>query len=282
MKKRLFLFAAYDKSGQASDALLWYLKSLSRFGDVVLVADSAMEDEQMERLSDVCLHAEAQAHGEYDFGSYKRAFAWASQDLALSSYDYLYLVNDSVYGPLFELDTYFYQMEAMGTPAFSFVFNPHRRNPHLQSWFVGMDRSVFTASWFADFLLSVRGESSKIDVCVKYEHGLTQLLMANSVQMDALLKLPGKSIYNSVKKLFLMDFPFVKKAAFTRHKGSLGAQLSYVLDRVPEECRDMILEDAGRIYGKAYVDKLLTRNPLVIAARYLSYLCTKLGLRRIS
>ena len=36
--KRLFLFAAYEKTGVVGDSLLWYLKNLAMSGDVVLVA----------------------------------------------------------------------------------------------------------------------------------------------------------------------------------------------------------------------------------------------------
>jgi lipopolysaccharide biosynthesis protein len=274
--KRLFLFAAYEEAGVVGESLLWYLKSLSKVGDVVLVADSDIEPVQLEPLGPYCLYAQAVRHEEYDFGSYKRANAWANANLDLSSYDYVYMVNDSVYGPLYELEDYILKMEAMGVPAFSLIVNPHKRHPHMQSWFIGLDRSVFLQEWFASFLASVKKEANKNDICVIYETGLTELVTEKGVPYKGLYEVSGKKIYNSVKDLYNAGLPFVKKAAFTRHDGSLGAQLKYVVDHLDADAQNAILADAKRVYGAEYVEGLLTSNTLTIAGRYLSYLFSKI------
>ena len=276
MMKRLFLFAAYEKSGVVGESLLWYLKSLSKSGDIVLVADSDMDSEQVQKLRQYCIHVKAARHEEYDFGSYKRAYVWAAENLDISSYDYLYLVNDSVYGPLYDLDEYLLRMEAMSVPAFSLVMNPHRRHPHMQSWFIGTDRTVFLQEWFAYFLTSVKKEVNKNDICVIYETGFTELVTAKGISYKGLYEVSGKKIYNSVKELYKSGLPFVKKAAFTRHNGSLGAQLKYVISHLNQEVRNSILSDAERAYGSEYIKNLLTSNPMTIAVRYLAYLISKI------
>ena len=48
--KRLFLFAAYEEAGVVGESLLWYLRSLSEVGDVVLVADSDIDSAELEAL----------------------------------------------------------------------------------------------------------------------------------------------------------------------------------------------------------------------------------------
>ena len=121
MKRRLFLFAAYDAAGQVGASLLWYVKSLSENGDVVFVADSDFEEQQIALLKPYVLHTEAKRHGEYDFGSYKRAFKWAQDNCCLNEYDYIYMVNDSVYGPLYDIRPYLENMEGLGTDAFGLV-----------------------------------------------------------------------------------------------------------------------------------------------------------------
>ena len=274
--KRLFLFAAYEEAGVVGESLLWYLKSLSKVGDVVLVADSDIEPVQLEPLGPYCLYAQAVRHEEYDFGSYKRAYAWANTNLDLSSYDYVYMVNDSVYGPLYELEDYILKMEAMGVPAFSLVVNPHKRHPHMQSWFIGLDRTVFLQEWFASFLTSVKKEANKNDICLIYETGFTELISKKGLLYKGLFEVSGKKIYNSVKELYCAGLPFVKKAAFTRHNGSLGAKLKYVIDHLDSDVQTAVLADAKRVYGAEYIDGLLTSNPLTIAGRYLSYLIGKI------
>lgn len=274
--KRLFLFAAYDETGMVGESLLWYLKSLSKVGDVVLVVDSDIDSTELEVLNLYCLYAQATRHEEYDFGSYKRAYAWANANLDLSSYDYVYMVNDSVYGPFYELEDYILKMEAMGVPAFSLVVNPHKRHPHMQSWFIGVDRTVFLQEWFVSFLTSVKKEANKNDICVIYETGFTELITEKGVPYKGLYEVSGKKIYNSVKDLYCAGIPFMKKAAFTRHNGSLGAQLKYVIDHLDSDAQTAVLVDAKRVYGAEYVEGLLTSNAFTIAGRYLSYLISKI------
>ena len=274
--KRLFLFAAYEEVGTVGESLLWYVSNLAKAGDVVLVADSDIDSSELEVLAPYCLYAKAERHEEYDFGSYKRAYAWAAANLDLASYDYIYLVNDSVYGPLYDLEGYLQRMEEMGVPAFSLVVNPHKRHPHMQSWFIGLDRTVFLQEWFASFLTSVKKEANKNDICVIYETGFTELITKKGLLYKGLFEVSGKKIYNSVKELYCAGLPFVKKAAFTRHNGSLGAKLKYVIDHLDSDVQTAVLADAKRVYGAEYIDGLLTSNPLTIAGRYLSYLIGKI------
>lgn len=276
MPRRLFLFAAYDPFGTVGASLLWHVSALSRLGKVVLYADGAFSSEELGKLSGQVLYAGASAHGEYDFGSYKRAWDWARASLDLGEFDYVYMVNDSVFGPLYELGPYLERMEALAVPAFGMVLNPHRRSPHLQSWFIGMGREVFVSDWFGPFLDSVEHQEHKEDVCIKYETGLTALLDARGIAYEGLYRLSGKKIYNALGLQRRLRLPFVKKASFTRHGGSLGAGLKRVLGAAPEACRRAVLEDVSRLYGEDYAGRLLTSDPFVIAWRYLAYLFRKL------
>lgn len=276
MPRRLFLFAAYDPMGMVGEALLWQLSALKNHGDIVFFADCELQYSEIDKLSGMVLYAGACPHGEYDFGSYKRAWNWARENLALNEYDFLYLVNDSVFGPFEDMDESLSKMETLSVPAFALVLNPHRKHPHLQTWFAGFEKKVFTQAWFNEFLLSVQLEKSKEEVCRKYETGLTLSLQRHGIHYDALFKFSGKTIYNSPDTLFHYGLPFIKKSSFTRHNGSLGHKLKYVFDRLPSECREIILKDAARLYGSDYMDNLLTANPFRIAGRYIEYLYRKI------
>lgn len=281
MIRRLFLFAAYDRDGIAGPSLLYFLKSLDAFGDVVFVSDASMPEQEMDKLRPYCIHVHAERHGEYDFGSYKRAFSYAQTELDLESYDLLYMVNDSVFGPLAGLSETFARMESLEKPAFSLVLNPHRKHPHLQSWFIGLRREVFLAEWFSAFLESVSAQNSKEDICVKYETGLTGLLESRGIAYDAPFRLSGRQIYNSVAGIWKKGIPFIKKSSFTRHNGSLGSQISFVLDKAGTAAGP-VLADAERLYGEDYMKRLLSDNFFRSSLRYLVYLVSKLGFRRIS
>lgn len=279
--RRLFLLAAYDSQGRVGPALETYVRELFAYGDIVAVMDNAIVPGEQDKLAPYVLHFQADRHGEYDFGSYKRAYAWAREHLSVQEYDVVYLVNDSVYGPLRPLTDYLERMEALEAGASAMVLNPHRRSPHLQSWFVGLKKDVFLSDWFSRFLEGVRPQESKKAVCVKYETGLTDLLKEHSVVFDALYRLKGKSFYNKVRSSWKAGVPFIKKSAFTRHNGCLGRQIRYVLEHSwNPDIAEAVREDASRLFGKEYVDRLLRDSGLNMFLRYISYLSGKILHRR--
>lgn len=269
--KRLFLFAFYDPQGVVGEAALRYLEALREQGDIVLATDCGLQPGEADKLAPLVLSFTAYRHGEYDFGSYKRAFLQAD----LSGYDVVYLVNDSVVGPVYPLAPCLRRMEALGTGAFSLALNPSRKDRHLQSWFIGLRPSVFRSAWFREFMESVTAVESKEEVCSRYESGLTRLLEAHSVPYAGLYELKGKAVYNDVRRLSAKGFPFVKKSAFTRHGGSLGRSVRKVLAKAAPAMSDAIMADMDRLYGEEYRRKFLSAGPLRAFGRYLRYLSRK-------
>lgn len=276
MTKRLFLFAGYDKNGIIDASLIMYVDALSKLGDVVVCMDSNCTETELKKLGKITVHAMASRHGEYDFGSYKRAYNWARENLDLDKYEFVYMANDSMYGPLFDLAPYLAKMESGNLDAFGMVKNPHRKSPHIQSWFIGMRKNVFTSKWFNDLLQSVRHHDDKGSVTILYEHGFTKHLIENNLSWDAPYSAPGRSIYNRVKYFYKNKMPFVKKLAFSRHNGALGRQLLYILNHVSPATRDAIMKNANRVYGEQYISKILTRNPIKIMCRNIKYTIHKL------
>ena len=269
--KRLFLFALYDPQGIVGEAALRYLEALQGLGDIVLAADCDLLPGEADKLAPLVKSWSASRHGEYDFGSYKRAFSSAD----LSGYDNLYLVNDSVVGPLFPLEPYLERMESLGTDAFGMVLHPSWKGFHLQSWFIGLRPSVFRADWFREFMDSVTAAGSKEEVCARYENGLTRLLEAHSCTYAGLYELKGKTVYNAVWKLFRRGFPFLKKSAFTRHGGSLGPAVAKVLAKGEPAMTRAIVADMDRLFGDDYRRRFLSSGPVRSSLRYLRYLLGK-------
>ena len=279
--KRLFLFAGYNKSGFIDDALVFYVQNLSKFGDIVLCMDSDTPDSEMEKVRKYCLHTVGARHGEYDFGSYKRAYIWATENLNLSDYNFLYLVNDSVYGPLFDMDSYFDLMEFANLDAFGIVKNPHRDHPHIQSWFVGLRPSVFMTDWLDLFMHTITKLESKGLITREYEQGLTKLVAQHNLTWGCLYSVRGRGVYNKIKKLYRVKMPFMKRVAFNRNHGALGHQILYVLQHIPTATRNAILSSANLAYGANYIDWLLTKNPLRILYRHIQHAVHKLFIEGI-
>ena len=269
--KRLFLMAAYDKRNEVSPALLHYLRSLSACGDVIFVADNELDDKELSRLNDCTIARLAESHHEYDFGSYKRGWALAAEQGILPQYDRLYLVNDSVYGPLYELESYLEQMEVPGSEATAFVYNPHHRNPHLESWFMGFGKTVFLAPWFADFLRGVEALPDKREVCIRYENGLSERLLAQGFALLGLFTAHGRAVYNQPYALVRKGLPFFKRDAIVRHDGACRNDIRKILAATSPALRKILEEDILRLYGASVLQDIRSARPLKMAWRAFLY-----------
>jgi len=276
--KRLFLFASFCKSGVLGKADLNYIRSLSATGDVVFFADCSLGAGELDRLRDITLHAEAYRHGEYDFGSYKRGFLWASGNLDIETYDYVYLVNDSVFCVVRNLSPFLDIIESKGNDFTGMVFKPSHKAPHIQSWFVGIGRDMFMRPEFDAFIRNIQQTENKIQVCIRYETGLTELAVRMGYVPDALLKIRGKGIYNDVRKNLERGLPFIKKSSFVRHNCSLSAQINKMLACVPQELVDDIFDEIKHDYGEETFNRSRCESSFKCTLRGLKYCIKKIRL----
>ena len=265
--KRLFLFAGYDRAGIVDPSLIYYIRALSKLGDVILCMDCDCATTELAKVAPYTIHASATRHGEYDFGSYKRAYIWAAQNLNLADYDFVYLVNDSVYGPLRPLGPVLENLETKNLDAFGLVCNPHPDHPHIQSWFIGCRRSVFLSDWFDTFIRAIKKLESKGLITRMYEHGFTASVVANGRTWGCLMTVRNRGVYNRVRGLYRRGLPFIKKVAFSRHGGAYGRQIYYVLHDADAEARNAILAGATHTWGAEYINWLLTKNPVKVLYR---------------
>ncbi len=263
-RQRLFLMAGYDRDGIIDDTLVYYASHLAKFGDVVLVMDSDCAEQELQKIKPYCLYAAAVRHGEYDFGSYKRAYIWAVENVGLENYEFVYMVNDSVYGPFFDLKPYFTKMESKDEcGAFGMVDKTMGHAPHIQSWFIGMRPTVFMSDWFDEFIRSVCHQPSKNHVAIMYETGFTQLIKKHNIKYFCLFHVLNRGVYKRVKSLYKRRMPFMKKAAFLALEGALGYQIKYILNRIPKDLSIAIVNNAKRVYGAEYTDRVLHNGMLI-------------------
>jgi len=275
--KRLFLFAAFDPADNIiDDSLIDYVRALAALGDVVLYMDNDAPKSELAKLKPYVLHAGASAHGEYDFGSYKRGYLWARENDILQNYDRIYLVNDSMYAPLRPIQPLLEDLESRGTDVAGMVFNASPRRPHLQSWFIGMSRAVAVSEPFDSFIRAVARQTDKGMVTWLYEQGFFRLILANKWTWGAAVMVTGHAVYNDIQRLWDRGFPFMKKVSFVRRDGAMGRQILYILNRIAPDMKDAILENARREYGEKHVEWVLTNNPIKIAWRNIRHSLRKL------
>ena len=274
--KRLFLFAGFDKDCIIDDALIYYVKNLSKYGDVILCMDCDCKKKEIDKIKKYTIHTITKRHVEYDFGSYKRCFQYAYAKKILKNYDYLYLVNDSVFGPTINIKETLTKIESVRANAVGLIISKHKTHSFMESWFVKLNQKIFISNWFYDFITNIKNEERKSAITIKYEHGLTKLIENNNSSWDGVYSVYGRNTYNRPKYLFKNGCPFIKKASFTRHNGSLGKQIKYILYHCDKSASKTIMNSANRLYGKQYMNWFLTNNPIKIFNRNLTYAIKKL------
>ena len=220
MTKRLFLFAGYDRDGIVDETLTYYLNELSKLGDIVFVMDNDTNDAELKKIKQIpnVLYAHAQRHNEYDFGSYKRAYIWARDNNILKNYDWIYLVNDSVLGPLFDIEPILKDLESHGADLTGIVsYQEKVIANHIQSWFVGLSQRVATEKFFDEFICSVKHENSKPMICAKYEIQLSQRIVQHGYKFYArfdtekYLSENCHLMYHEPLQALKLGIPFIKK-----------------------------------------------------------------------
>lgn len=212
--KRLFLFAGFDTDNIVDDTVVYYIKELSKLGDIVFVMDNDLPKSEIKKLSKIpnILYTECSKHREYDFGSYKRGFLWARKKQILKKYDWVYFVNDSVYGPLFDLTNTLQNLENSGADFIGMTENCDKDTPiHIQSWFIGFNKKIFTADFFKDFMTKITHIPKKTHLVMKYEVGLSCMLMRHGFKSHVLLDAKDNTVYDNPRATLIKGLPFVKK-----------------------------------------------------------------------
>lgn len=241
--KRLFIFAAYDIQGVIDDALLHYVRSLTDIGDVIFTMDNDVADSELNKIRVLpnVISVVATRHCEYDFGSYKRGFLYAYDNNLLSEYDWIYLVNDSVYGPLWDLNPVLESLESRGVDFTGMIDFENDSTPvQIQSWFIGMRRRLACESFVKDFMASVVSQENKALVVFKYEVGLSRMILSHGYQMAAFVS--GQrggvchAIYDKPIDMLKAGIPFVKKQGL-QNTGGLQYLYSYTTDCVVDYIR---------------------------------------------
>ena len=248
MTKRLFIFAGYDENGVIDEITLHYLNSLSKLGDIVFVMDNDAAPSELQKVRKVpnVLYAAAMRHGEYDFGSYKRGFLYARDKKLLNKYDWVYFVNDSVYGPLFDLAPALTDLESRGVDLTGMIDFENMPTPvQVQSWFVGISRAVATQEFLADFFKKVAHQMDKQLIVLKYEVGLSRIILQHGYKMSTLVSgdIGEKchSMYEKPIENLKRGIPFIKKTGLCNLMG-----LQYLYPYTTEEVVEYIYKNATR------------------------------------
>jgi rhamnosyltransferase len=181
--KRIVIFAHFDQGNIIDSYVIRYLMALKKITpDIIFSSDCNLADSEIRKLDGICIKVLAQKHGEYDFGSHKRGL----ENLDLSQYDELLLINDSCY-LIGDLEVVFSSMEK--SPADFWGMTQNRKiKEHIQSYFMAFRKKVFLHEEFLKFYKNIKIQEDKKLIIANYEAGLSKLLLDLGFKKDSFIK----------------------------------------------------------------------------------------------
>ncbi len=222
--KRLCVFAHWDKDNIIDDYVIYYLKALKEVCDsIIFVSDCDLTNEELKKINNLVEYSISKKHQEYDFGSYKRGYLLAKEKNI--DFDELIFANDSCYGPFYPLLPIFKKMEKKNFDFWGLTQNSYgiiQRNdinyptwsPHIQSYFLVLNKKVFSSKAFNNFIFSIKKEKSKDDIIKNYEIGLSNILKKENFKSGVYInrfKHTENCLASKWDKLILKyHYPFIK------------------------------------------------------------------------
>ena len=175
--KRVILFAHYDKDNIVDDYVLHLLNGLKPYYDrLIFVTDCPLPAEEKAKIEPFGEIAHAEPHGEYDFGSWKRAFAYLGDQV--EDYDEVVIANDSCFGPLYDFGEMFSKMEKRPVDFWGISGTITKKIDEycINSYFVAFRSNIVKNQAFKDFWPQIVHLDDKLEIVGRYEYGLSNLL----------------------------------------------------------------------------------------------------------
>lgn len=171
--QRLAIFAGFSPDGRLYEADIYYLKKLQKVVDgIVVVFDSPLNPEELDKLKNLVVYAKFERHEEYDFGSYKRGWQFLKDKNLLANTKELVICNNSCYGPIYDFSEIFVKMSAQQVDFWGMVKSCDTAQ-HLQSYFYVFKHNVFSHPAFDTFLSQVKKEKNFLYIVRHYEEKFT-------------------------------------------------------------------------------------------------------------
>jgi lipopolysaccharide biosynthesis protein len=233
--KRLCLFAGYDAGGMIQDYVAHLLAGISRLSEVYCCFEvGSTIGAGVQKLGNLAKEVHFTNHGKYDFGSWSFLLSRIDDD-TLAQCDELILMNDSIYGPLFDLGAVFSNMEAHDCDFWG-MSSSQEVVPHLQSYFLVFRNRVLRDRSFRGFFACVEKERSKLDVVVKYEIGLSKTLtgLGYSYRSFWQSKSPGNPTKDWMQAVD-SGVPFIKCSLLSNFQFSIESES---IARMPDVCAE--------------------------------------------
>ncbi len=183
--RRLVLFAHFDRGDEVDPYVVFYLGSLYRSGCTIIFVSGSphLKAETAEAIKPFCAGIYTRETLSLDFGSWHLAWKLMEQrGWKLEGFEQMLLANDSVYGPLFDLDEMFASFKDGDLYG---VTESKEYVSHLQSFFLLWSLNDRTMPFLRKFWHDFRYIADKDKLIQQYEIGMSVAAKRQGLRINA-------------------------------------------------------------------------------------------------
>jgi glycosyltransferase involved in cell wall biosynthesis len=200
--KRILFFVHYNKSNNLAEYVVYLLQHIKRlYSRIIFISNSLLDDRQKSRLAGLYISIIERENKGFDFGAWKDALLQEGWD-NLAAYDNVTLMNDSCFGPLYDMEIVYNKMEQQdfdfwGITDFRATNSrmPGTDGPipfHIQSYFLCFTQKIVKTGIFKNFWERIDYKESIYSVIQEYETRLTSILKESGYRCKAFLEFTDK------------------------------------------------------------------------------------------
>ena len=217
--KRLLLYVHFNKYNDLSSHVEYQLTQMRPlFSKLVFISNSQLPDEKRASLLERGLMTDfiQRENSGFDFAAWRDGMHWVGFDY-LKDYDSVTLMNDTCFGPLWDMKEVYASFEADPETDFWGMTN-FRANQqfkeHLQSYYLSFSRKVVQSTAFQDFWLGVKNYTDVQDVIDHYETQVTTNLTDVGFKYSAVFD----TVDADTTGMLHPDFSYYNPTAILKHQ----------------------------------------------------------------
>ncbi|MDG6141860.1 rhamnan synthesis F family protein [Lactococcus formosensis] len=227
--KRALVYVVYAEGKKLQEYKIIFLKALAKLShEIIVVVNGSLIPEDRAVLESFG-RVEVRPNEGYDTAAFRKGILALAKD-SLSQFDELLLVNDTNVGPFVDLESTFEKMASQkldfwgisyGEPQADFTgYNKYKTIPiHLQSYFLVIEKSMFTSREFIKYWEKMDDTNSRNKAIGKHETVFTKHFEYLGFKHAAVSNNNGDSAMYIHPLTMLKDFgvPLVKYTAFSNY-----------------------------------------------------------------
>lgn len=223
--KRLLLYVHFNKYNRVSSHVYYQLTQMRPlFSKVVFISNSQVSERDYQKLVDLHLMDNfiQRENVGFDFAAWRDGMTHVGFD-DITTYDVVTIMNDTCFGPLWDIKDYYLNYEANDQVDFWGLTNNRRTKKsrqtqgfpeHIQSYFITFKKPVIASLAFRKFWENVKNHTDVQEVINDYETKVTTTFLAAGFRYQTVFD----TVNEDTTGMLHPDFSYYNPTAILNHK----------------------------------------------------------------